>query len=116
MVPDMPLRDLFAAIVRAECLLIREELRVAITDGDPARSAAPATERPPLTDDRAWSVEDVGYFLGVSASEVRKLEREGKLPALPRYCNRLLFDPKAVRAFREGSLDVVELKRTRTTR
>ncbi len=65
--------------------------------------------RLPLTDDRAWDVRDVAYFLNVSPSMVRKLEREGKLPALPRYCNRITFDPKVVRAFRDGARNVLEL-------
>ena len=77
------------------------------TDSQPA--AMP--HRSPLSDDRAWDVRDVAYFLNVSPSMVRKLEREGKLPALPRYCSRITFDPKVVRAFREGSLNVVELTR-----
>lgn len=60
--------------------------------------------RPPLSDDRAWGVEDVAYFLNYSESFVRKLERERKLPALPRVSRRLTFDPKTVRAFRAGAL------------
>jgi hypothetical protein len=35
---------------------------------------------------------------------VRKLEREGRLPALPRIGRRLNFDPKIVKAFRDGTL------------
>ena len=58
--------------------------------------------RLPLTDDRAWSVGDVAYFLGYSESEVRKLERYRRLPSLPRHCNRITFDPRVVRAFRDG--------------
>ena len=58
--------------------------------------------RLPLTDDRAWSVGDVAYFLGYSESEVRKLERYRQLPSLPRHCNRITFDPRVVRAFRGG--------------
>ena len=63
---------------------------------------APRPPRLPLTDDRAWDVFDVAYHLGVSDSQVRKLEREGELPALPRIGNRLTFAPKEVRAYREG--------------
>lgn len=66
---------------------------------------------PKLADDRAWNVADVAYFLNVSPSMVRKLEREGRLPALPRFCNRLTFDPKVVHAFRDGALNVVEMTR-----
>lgn len=57
---------------------------------------------PPLTDDRAWSFAEVAYFLNVSESTVRNLERAGTLPALPRIGRRVIFDPKVVRAFREG--------------
>ena len=42
-----------------------------------------SSPRPPLADDRAWGVEDVAYFLNVSDSLVRKLERERKLPPSP---------------------------------
>lgn len=59
-------------------------------------------ERPPLNDDRSWSVQDVAYFLNVSESTVRNLERDRKLPALPRIGTRVTFDPKVVRAFRDG--------------
>ncbi len=59
-------------------------------------------QRPPLSDDRSWSVQDVAYFLNVSESMVRNLERDGELPALPRIGTRVIFDPKVVRAFREG--------------
>ncbi len=58
--------------------------------------------RPPLTDDRSWGVQDVACFLNVSESMVRNLERDGELPALPRIGTRVIFDPKVVRAFREG--------------
>lgn len=58
--------------------------------------------RPPLSDDRSWSVQDVAYFLNVSESTVRNLERDRKLPALPRIGTRITFDPKVVRAFRDG--------------
>lgn len=63
---------------------------------------ASAKPRPPLTDDRSWSVQDVAYFLNVSESMVRNLERVGELPALPRIGTRIIFDPKVVRAFRDG--------------
>ena len=65
--------------------------------GQPARKPRPA-----LTDDRSWSVQDVAYFLNVSESTVRNLERDGELPALPRIGTRIIFDPRIVRAFREG--------------
>jgi predicted DNA-binding transcriptional regulator AlpA len=61
--------------------------------------------RPPvsaLTDDRSWSFAEVAYFLNVSESTVRNLERDGTLPALPRIGRRVNFDPKVVRAFRDG--------------
>jgi hypothetical protein len=57
---------------------------------------------PPLTDDRSWSFAEVAYFLNVSESTVRNLERIGALPALPRIGRRVNFDPKVVRAFRDG--------------
>jgi hypothetical protein len=63
-------------------------------------TAVATAPRLPLTDDRAWSIEDVAYFLGVSESLVRKLERENRLQALPRISRRLTFDPLVVRAFR----------------
>jgi hypothetical protein len=62
----------------------------------------PAKRRPPLNDDRSWSVQDVAYFLNISESMVRNLERDGDLPALPRIGTRIIFDPKVVRAFRDG--------------
>ncbi len=66
----------------------------------PQPSAKP---RPPLTDDRSWSVQGVAYFLNVSESMVRNLERDGELlPSLPRIGTRIIFDPKVVRAFRDG--------------
>lgn len=58
--------------------------------------------RPPLSDDRSWAVQEVAYFLSVSESTVRNLERVGELPALPRIGTRIIFDPKIVRAFRDG--------------
>lgn len=58
--------------------------------------------RLPLTDDRSWSILEVAYFLNVSESTVRNLERTGLLPSLPRIGRRVTFDPKVVRAFREG--------------
>lgn len=61
-----------------------------------------AKARPPLTEDRSWSVQDVAYFLNISESMVRNLERDGELPALPRIGTRIIFDPKVVRAFRDG--------------
>jgi predicted DNA-binding transcriptional regulator AlpA len=57
----------------------------------------------PLTDDRSWSIADVAYFLNLSKSTVRNLERSGQLPSLPRIGRRVTFDPVAVRAFRDGS-------------
>lgn len=58
-----------------------------------------------LTDDRAWGADEVAYFLNVSESLVRKLERDGRLPALPRIGRRLNFDPTVVRCFRDGTLN-----------
>ncbi len=58
--------------------------------------------RLPLTDDRSWSIPEVAYVLGICETHVRNLERSGQLPALPRIGKRVLFDPKVVRAFREG--------------
>jgi hypothetical protein len=58
--------------------------------------------RPPLNDDRSWGVQEVAYFLNVSESTVRNLERDGELPALPRIGTRVIFDPKIVRSFRDG--------------
>ena len=58
--------------------------------------------RGPLTDDRSWDIQDVAYFLNVSESTIRNLERGGQLPALPRIGKRVTFDPKVVRAFRDG--------------
>jgi hypothetical protein len=58
--------------------------------------------RPPLSDDRSWDIQDVAYFLNVSESTIRNLERSGQLPALPRIGKRVTFDPKVVRAFRDG--------------
>lgn len=63
------------------------------------RAAKPRAE---LSDDRSWSVQDVAYFLNVSESTVRNLERVGELPALPRIGTRIIFDPRIVRAFRDG--------------
>lgn len=58
--------------------------------------------RLPLSDDRSWGVQEVAYFLNVSESTIRNLERDGELPALPRIGTRIIFDPKVVRAFRDG--------------
>lgn len=58
--------------------------------------------RLPLTDDHSWNMAESAYFLGVSVSTVRNLERDGGLPALPRIGKRVTFDPKIVRAFRDG--------------
>jgi hypothetical protein len=55
-----------------------------------------------LPENRAWSVEEVAYFLCVSDSLVRKLEQGGRLQALPRISRRLTFDPQQVKAFRAG--------------
>jgi hypothetical protein len=56
----------------------------------------------PLTHDRSWAITDVAYFLNVSESTIRNLERAGQLPALPRIGKRVTFDPKVVQAFRDG--------------
>lgn len=62
----------------------------------------PTKPRRPLTDDRSWDFQDVAYFLSVSESTIRNLERAGQLPALPRIGKRVTFDPAIVRAFRDG--------------
>jgi len=69
---------------------------------EPHPSDHPGRPRLPLTDDRSWSFAEVAYFLNVSESTVRNLERDGSLPALPRIGRRVIFDPRVVRAFREG--------------
>ena len=56
-------------------------------DGGGAQHSEP---RPPLRDDRSWGVQEVAYFLNVSESTVRKLERDGELPALPRIGTRII--------------------------
>lgn len=58
--------------------------------------------------DRAVGVTEAALFLGYSKSQVRKLERLGILPSLPRRCNRVTFDPRILRAFRDGSLEAVK--------
>jgi hypothetical protein len=58
--------------------------------------------RLPLTDDHSWNVLENGYYLGVSEGTVRNIERDEELPALPRIRGRLLFDPKIVKAYRDG--------------
>jgi hypothetical protein len=58
--------------------------------------------RLPLTDDHSWSTAETAYFLGVSEGTVRNLERDDELPSLPRIRGRVTFDPKVVRAFRDG--------------
>ena len=73
-----------------------------MNEREPTRSRRVQKARPPLTDDRSWDVQDVAYFLNVSESTIRNLERDGALPALPRIGARILFDPKVVRAFRDG--------------
>ena len=71
-----------------------------------------AARQLPPGDEPPWNVVLTADYLGVSPSKVRQLERDGKLPSLPRLCNRVLFDPKVVRALREkGALNVVELTR-----
>lgn len=44
----------------------------------------------------------MAYFLNISDSMVRNLERDGELPSLSRIGTRITFDPKVVRAFRDG--------------
>jgi hypothetical protein len=58
--------------------------------------------------DRAVGVAEAAAFLGYSKSQVRKLERLGVLPSLPRHCNRVTFDPRVLRAFRDGSLQALK--------
>ena len=64
----------------------------------------PNSTPPEALVDRAVDVAGAAAFLGYSISQVRKLERLGMLPSLPRRCNRVTFDPKVLRAFRDGSL------------
>lgn len=79
------------------------QLPQTVADGrEDGAGQASRKPRPALTDDRSWSVQDVAYFLNVSESTVRNLERDGELPALPRIGTRIIFDPRIVRAFREG--------------
>jgi hypothetical protein len=73
-----------------------------VREPEPAKRRRTPKDRPPLTDDRSWDVQDVAYFLNVSDSMVRNLERERELPSLPRIGTRITFDPKVVRAFRDG--------------
>jgi hypothetical protein len=70
-----------------------------------ASETSKTKSRPVLADDRAWGVDDVAYFMNISPALVRKLEVLGKLPGLPRIGRRLNFDPKIVRAFRDGTLN-----------
>ena len=81
---------------------MHEELSTERRLSIPPPTAPRPRPRPILTDDRSWSVQDVAYFLNVSESTVRNLERDGELPALPRIGTRIIFDPKIVRAFRDG--------------
>jgi hypothetical protein len=66
------------------------------------------TAAPDALVDRAVGVAEAALFLGYSKSQVRKLERLGLLPSLPRRCNRVTFDPRVLRAFRDGSLEAVK--------
>jgi hypothetical protein len=81
-----------------------------------------STTNPPSTlpaeplNDRAVSVAEAALFLGYSKSQVRKLERLGLLPALPRRCNRVTFDPRVLRAFRDGTLQAVQPTRQERSR
>ena len=82
---------------------VREEQGAAAVDArQESGGARHSKRRPPLSDDRSWGVQEVAYFLNVSESTVRNLERDGELPALPRIGTRIIFDPKIVRAFRDG--------------
>jgi hypothetical protein len=66
------------------------------------------TAAPDALADRAVGVAEAALFLGYSKSQVRKLERLGILPSLPRRCNRVTFDPRVLRAFRDGSLEAAK--------
>ena len=79
-------------------------------NNDACTSRVPAL---PPGDEPPWNTAQTALYLGYSVSEVRKLERTGRLPALPRHCNRLRFEPKVVRAFRDGTLNVESLRRNR---
>jgi hypothetical protein len=61
------------------------------TDRSVPRSEERRRPRDPLTDDRSWDIQDVAYFLNVSESTIRNLERGGQLPALPRIGKRVTF-------------------------
>ena len=61
--------------------------------------------------DRALKRRGRRLFPGRVRLDVRKRERDGKLPSLPWFCSRITFDPKIVRALREGTLNVLELSR-----
>lgn len=73
-----------------------------MSDARATRRAAGRLPGSPLTYDRSWSFAEVAYFLNVSESTVRNLERDGALPALPRIGRRVNFNPQVVRAFRDG--------------
>jgi hypothetical protein len=73
-----------------------------VSEREPTKRRQTPKDRLPLTDDRSWDVQDVAYFLNISDSMVRNLERDGELPSLPRIGTRIIFDPKVVRAFRDG--------------
>ncbi|WP_408629669.1 helix-turn-helix domain-containing protein [Anaeromyxobacter oryzisoli] len=80
----------------------REPGIAAVDTTENSNAGRQAKARPPLSDDRSWGVQEVAYFLNVSESTIRNLERDGELPALPRIGTRIIFDPKVVRAFRDG--------------
>lgn len=82
--------------------LLREPGNATVDSTESSRVGRQARARPPLSDDRSWGVQEVAYFLNVSESTIRNLERDGELPALPRIGTRIMFDPKVIRAFRDG--------------
>jgi hypothetical protein len=69
---------------------------------DPTSRGGGGKLRLPLTDDHSWNVPEAAYYLGVSEGTVRNLERDEELPALPRIRGRVTFDPKIVKAYRDG--------------
>ena len=70
---------------------VREEQGAAAVDArQESGGARHSKRRPPLSDDRSWGVQEVAYFLNVSESTVRNLERDGELPALPRIGTRTI--------------------------
>ncbi len=110
MSPEAALQELIRAVAREAA---QEGARAQAHAQAAAAPAEPSVDgRSSLPDDRAWSVAEVAYYLNYSKSLVRKLELEGRLPALPRISRRLTFDPLVVKAFRAGTLRALPLRTT----